>query len=217
MAAPVRPGFGETLPALLRDRFGVAPRTTIAVAAALALALAAGGVAVWLLTRDAQYVHRGDPVFNLVYDDGRLHRADPRPGEYVRLEAERRRVRLAVSVRPLALPPYTGDVGKGVLPLLAERRLEELRERHPDLVLREEARATVNEAPGYQLAYVTGPRGNRTLWQEIFVVPDEERPRGGVVLLLENHREGRLRGAARATVKAAKSAFRSFKFGTERR
>ena len=213
----LRPGFGPTLSALLRDRFGIAPRTTLIAGIALIVVVAIGAYVVFRVTRDTQYVHRSDPVFNLVYDDGELRRSEPRGDEYVRLEADRRRVHLAVTVRPLAVPPYEGEPGKGLLPLVAERRLDELRERFPNVTLREEGRATVNEAPGYQLAYVTGEPGDRTLWQEIFVLPDEEDPRSGAVLLLENNRRGRLRGAARDTVKAAKSAFRSFKFGTERR
>ena len=217
MPALLRPGFGETLPALLRDRFGVAPRTTLLVALAVVVLGGLIALVVVSLSRDTQYVHRGDPVFNLVYDDDRLDRVDPRPGELVRLEARRGRLELAIAVRALRVPAYRGNTGKGILPLVAERRLAELREEFADLQLREEARSTVNRAPGYQLAYRTGPPGERTFWREIFVVPDEESPTLGVTLIFENRRPRSLGAAGKDLVDAAKSAFRSFKFGTERR
>lgn len=216
MPAQLRPGFGPSLPALVHARFGIAPRTTAAVLLAVVVALAAAAVGMWWLNRDPQLVHRGEPVFNLVYDDDALHEAEPRGDELVRLEGRRRRVSVAIDVRPLSLPPFDGDVAKGLLPVHAELYMERLRERYPEFVVREEGRSTVNESPGYQFVYRTGGPGERRYWREILVVPDEEAPRRGVIIRFENDRPRRLGPRERQLVKAAKSAYRSFNFGTER-
>ncbi|HEX2085640.1 MAG TPA: hypothetical protein VHF89_08165 [Solirubrobacteraceae bacterium] len=216
MPASLRSGFGPSLPALLRDRFGIAPRTTLLVAVGAAVLLAGGVLLAVRLSADAQLVHRGEPVFNLLYDDAVLAEKDPRPGELARLEGRRGRVSVAVSVRPLRLPPFRGDVAKGLLPVHAERYMDDLRRRDPTFVIRDEGRSTVNDSPGYQIAYRTGTPGAYTFWREIFVVPDEEAPRSGVVLSFENRRPDRIGAAAREFVDTGKSAFRSFRFGTGR-
>ncbi len=103
-ASPLRPGFGPTLPALLRDRLGIAPRTALLAVLAAAALLAFAIVALWLRARDEQLVHEDPPVFNLVYDGDLLREAEPRRGEYARLEGRRGRVSVAVTVSPLRLP-----------------------------------------------------------------------------------------------------------------
>ena len=216
MPESLRPGFGPSLPALLRDRFGVAPRTTLVVAAVAAVVVAAGVLLAVRAAAEKQLVHHGDPVFNLLYDDGALHEADPRPGELVRLEGRRKRVAVAVVVRPLRLPAYRGDVAKGLLPVQAQLYMDRLRSRDPTFVVRDEGRSTVNDSPGYQMAYRTGTPGHFTFWREIFVVPDEDAPRLGVQLTLENRRPDRIGKRAFDFVLTARSALRSFRFGTGR-
>jgi hypothetical protein len=216
MPDQLRPGFGPTLPALVRGRFGVSPRTTVIALLALVAVLGGGALLAWWLSRDPQLVHRGDPVFNLVYDDGALHEASPRGDELVRLEGRRSRVSVAITVRPLELPAFRGDVAKGLLPIQAERYMDGLRDRDPSFVVREEGRSTVNESPGYQFAYRTGEPGARTYWREIFVVPDEEAPRRGVIIKFENRRPPKIGAPAFELIDAAKSAYRSFNFGTDR-
>ena len=215
MPASLRPGFGPSLPALLHDRFGLARRTaTIVVALGMAGLIAAVLVAV-RLSADPQLVHRSEPVFNLVYGDP-LRSVDPRPGELARLEGRRGRVSIAISVRPLRLPPFRGDVAKGLLPVHAEDYVDALRARDPSFQILEEGRSTVNESPGYLIAYRTGPPRRRTYWREIFVVPDEEAPRGGVIVTFENRRPPKIGEAGAELVNIAKSAYRSFAFGTDR-
>lgn len=217
MPAPLRPAFGPSLPGLVRDRYGVAPRKTAIATAVVLLVLAGGALLTWWVTRDPQLVHRDDPVFNLVYDEDFLHPAEARPGELARLEGRRGRVFVAIDVRPLALEPYDGaDVAKGLLPVQAERYMNKMRRRDPTFQIREEGRSTVNESPGYQFAYSTGAEGERRYWREIFVVPDEERPRGGVIIRFENRRPRRIGERGFALIDAAKSAYRSFTFGTDR-
>ncbi len=215
-ASPLRPGFGPTLPALLRERLPIPPRTLLLAALALAAVVAVGVVVAVLATRDAQLVHDGDPVFNLVYEPDRLAEAEPRAGELARLEGRQGRVSVAVTVRPLRLPPYRGDVAKGLLPIHAQLYLDRLRARDRTFTLREEGRSTVNDAPGYQVAYRTGSGRRLVFRRDIFVVPDEEAPRLGAQLTFENRRPRRMGPAAAALVKAARSALRSFNFGTGR-
>lgn len=216
MPAPLRPGFGPSLPALLHDRFGIARRTAAVGTAVVLAVLTAAGLLAWWVTRDPQLTHRGDPVFNLVYDDGMLEPVEARDGELARLEGRRGRVFVAVDVRPLVLERYDGDVAKGLLPVHAELYVDERRRSDPTFLLREEGRSTVNESPGYQVAYRTGAPGARRYWREIFVVPDEERPRSGVIIRFENRRPARISAPAFELIDAAKSAYRSFNFGTDR-
>jgi hypothetical protein len=168
------------------------------------------------IAAEQQLVHEGDPVFNLLYDDAVLREVEPQGAELVRLEGRRGRVFVAVAVRPLRLPPYRGDVAKGLLPVEAERYMTRLSERDPTFVLRDEGRSTVNDSPGYQFGYRTGTPGAYTFWREIFVVPDEEAPRLGVVLTFENRKPKGIEKPARRFIATAKSAFRSFRFGTDR-
>jgi hypothetical protein len=125
-------------------------------------------------------------------------------------------VSVAITVRPLPVPPFRGDVAKGLLPVLAEQRMDRLRAADPTFVIRDEGRSTVNDSPGYQFAYRTGASGSYTYWREILVVPDEEEPRLGVVLTFENRRPNRIGAGAAEFVATGKSAFRSFRFGTDR-
>lgn len=179
-----------------------------ALLAAAALVAVAAGV---LATREGKehLVVRADPVFNVLYDADRVRRVAERGEEVLRLEARRPGLRLEVTIRPLALEPYDGDVSSGLLPIVADGLRRTLETSVPGFDLVEEGRARVNDAPGYELAY----RGDGDLeGTDVLVVPGPEA-RAGYVLSF------RVRGrpkADRELVKAAKSAFRSFRFGTER-
>lgn len=214
-ASPLRPGFGPTLPALLQDRLRIGSRAaTAVVAGAVALVVLAAAL-VALRGSDEQLVHEGDPVFNLVYDGDWLRPAGPQRGELARLEGRRGRVSVAVTVRPLSVPPFRGDVAKGFLPLHAQLYMDRLRRRDRTFAIRDEGRSTVNDSPGYQIAYRTGSPGRFTYWREVFVLPDQEAPRRGVVLAFRNRRPDRISARAFELVHAARSALRSFTFGTD--
>lgn len=213
----VRPGFGETLPELLVHRRGVPVRPTLTVAAALAVAI----VVVALVLRDPldgkrQVVYRGDPVFNVLYGPG-IHRAKPEPGELVRLQADRGAVHLAVTVRPLRLPAYGGDVS-GVLPIVATRRTRGLARRTPGFDQIAEGKARVNKAPGYQVGFDYGDRRRRGYGLDVLVVPPEmPGVRDGLVIGLRQLRGPRRPPeAGRRLTAAMRSAFRSLKFGADR-
>ena len=50
------------------------------------------------------------------------------------------------------LPAYEGDVG-GILPIVAARELDKLKQRFPDLEPVEEGKARINKAAGYSLSF----------------------------------------------------------------
>lgn len=212
----VRPEFGPTLPALLHERFRIAPWVTLGAVVAI---LAVAGVGVALGTREdptVELVHRAEPAFTLLYSAPVVQRVAPRSGELVRLQARRDGLRLSVTVRPLRLPPYDG-VATGVLPIYAGHHLAGLRRRLAGFELRDEGKARVNDVPGYQLGFRAGDDRRRIHGRDVLLVPDQPGAREGVLLsLLQSNSGGLLDSADLRMIKLVKSAFRSFRFGTER-
>ena len=211
----VLPEYGPTAPALARRHLGprggrrLAVATLLVVGAVVALVAAGSGDGLDTLE------HRSRPVFTLLHPPDQVRRVPPRAGELVRLEAARGPLRTAVTVRRLSLPAYDGSVS-GLLPILAERHAAALARELPGFELRGEGKARVNDAPGYQLRYRAGPPERRTIGFDIFVVP-EDGDREGVLL---RHRQTnparRLGEPGRELAKAARKAFRSFRFGLDR-
>ena len=207
----VLPELRPTLPEAL-ERRGIPSRVTIGIALALLLLL---GVVSFVLTRETtgleQIVRREAPIYNLLYTPGKVRQVDARPGELTRLEASTPGYRAVVSVRPLRLPAYEGNVS-GLLPIFAIRHTFDA----PDaagLELLDEAKARVNDAPGYQV----GLRRGGTTLRRVYVLPEEEQVGGRDGVILEFQETGSARSEdGKAVVKAAKKAFRSFRFGTER-
>ena len=73
----------------------------------------------------------------------------PAAGELLRLE---RQGLDSFVVEPLELPAYKGDVG-GILPIVAARELDALKQRFPELEPVEEGKTRINQAAGYSLAF----------------------------------------------------------------
>ena len=211
----VRPEFGPSLPELISGRFSVS-RRAVAIGGVVALIVLV--LAIRLATddgRDQLTVH-GKPSFNVLYDPGQLHRAAPHPGELMRLEGRRGPVAVDITARRANLPPYSGDVIGGQLPLFTAQYANRLKAALPGFVLGDEGKARLNQAPGYQIAYTSGTPGNRTYWREVFVMPKADQPDRTVVMRMRQTFSGRAGAPARAFVKAAKKAYRSFRFGTGR-
>ena len=211
----VRPELGPTLPALVRARFGVPERVTVAAAVLLVL----GAVALALGFRPGdptrQIVHRGDPVFNVLHDAGEVRRTTPGPGELLRLEARgRRRAPIAFAVRTLRFERGPG-LPTGALALRAERHLDELRRGRPDLVTRALGKARVNDAPGFEVAYRFGPPQRRTYVRDVLVVPEDPRAGDALLLRLAQVARGRLGPRERARALPMREALGSFRYGTE--
>lgn len=219
MPALVKPGLGESLPALLERRRGIPPRTTLLVAAALV----ALGVVVFLVLRDpldgrTQIVHEDAPVFNMLYDADLVRRMDPRPGELERFETRAGDLRLAVTVQEVELPAYRGEI-TGILPVHAERHMADLRERLPGFELTAEGKARVGRSPGYQVVFRYGDAEVPSDGIDVFVFDEEAKPgnRAGVLLTFRHEGGSRPRGGpGHARIRAMRGVFRSFAYGTDR-
>lgn len=220
MAAPaLKPEFGPALPALLRARFGIRPPVTVA---AVLVAVALLGFAMVAVRPGSdpgdQLLHRSAPEFNLLYDGDRIAPVDSWPGELARLEGEGGRQQVTVTVRPLDLPPFRGDVAHALLPAFAAGHIDRLQAAFPGFDLQEEGRARVNDAPGYEVVFEAGMPGRRLYGSDVLLVPVEDDPRGAVVLSLrrEVSGRGRLGERGRELTRAAKRAFRTFRYGLDR-
>ena len=207
----VRPELGPTLPALVRARFGVPERVTVAAAVLLVL----GAVALALGFRPGdptrQIVHRGEPVFNVMHDRGAVRRVAPRPGELLRLEGPGRTV---FTVRPFDVDRGAG-VPTGRLAIRAERHLDELRRARPGFVPTGLGKARVNDAPGFQVAYRFGAAARPTHVNDVLVVPEDPRLGGALLLRTTQTTRGRLGERERARAEPLRETFRSFRYGTE--
>ena len=213
----VLPEYGPTLPAIARRRFGWRERTTIALLVAVGvLALVA-----LLLVRPqvdgvTKYVHHERPVFNVLYDDSALHRVPPHAGELVRFEGRRGRLSVAIAIERLRLPPAAGDIAHGLLPAYASTHIATLRTELPSFKLRDEGRARVNGAPGYEVRFRTGPPQRRTFGNDLMILPSEEAAGDALLVTARRTIAGtRKPGTAEASLDdATAKAYRSFKYGT---
>ncbi|MBA2513410.1 MAG: hypothetical protein H0V26_03645, partial [Solirubrobacterales bacterium] len=153
-----------------------------------------------------------------LYPPGVLRAAEAHSGELMRLEGRRGALTVEVVVRPLELPRYEGDVTHGLLPVYANRFFEAQREQIPELVLVQEGRARVNNGVGYEVDFQAVTPDARTYGRDVLLVPDEpEEGRGFVTLSLRQEKPGGpFTKAERGLANAARKAYRSFRFGTER-
>jgi hypothetical protein len=212
---PPQSDYGPTLPVLLRRRFGVRAGVTRIVALALAAA-AAGALIYSLATGPEQIVYRAGPTFNLQYSSDVLHRVAPQGVELVRLEAEKGTLSASITVSRLRLPPYTGNVTSGLLPVYIADYEQDLGRALVDFQLRDEGSARVNDAQGYQIGFRSGPAGHFTWGRDMMLVPGDEDVTEGVVLRLRQTKAGRVTKADTRVLDDVKKAFRSFNFGTDR-
>jgi hypothetical protein len=212
----VRPQFEPTLPALVRRRFGVRERVTIGLVVGAVVLIAVAALVVRpRVDSVSKLSYDGEPAFNLLYANGALHEADPRSGELARLEGRRGRQSVTITARPLALPPYEGDVAHGLLPVYASAHIESLARELDHFQLLEEHRTRINGAPGYEVRFRSG---QTTFGTDTMLLPDEEDARGAVLLSMRRTVDGKLRLGKRekAFADLASEAFRSFEFGAGR-
>jgi hypothetical protein len=210
----VRPGFGPTLPELLRRRFGIPPRRTTVGAVLAAVVVVAAIVAVRAAKAPTQLTHRGTPTFNLTYDSP-LHEVAPAPGELVRLAAATRRAHWTLSVTALAVPPFRGDIGHALLPILADRQVRQLAGAYPRFGVIDEGRAQIDGLPGYQVGFVA--ENGRLHGRDVMILPADRGVRVGVLVSFRQRDTSRILGPREMGVATAvKKSLRSFAFGTSR-
>lgn len=212
----VQPAYGPTLAGLLRERFGLSPRRSVAVVVGLLVLVALAGTVVAVRDRNTKLVHRGDPfTFNLVITPELRERAE-RGDELLRVAGRRGGVDMQVTVAPLRIPPYGPGTGSAYLPLFAEEYLAERRPGLDGYRLIEEGKQRRDTLPGYMVVYRSGPPGREIIWRDTMLIPDEPGTREGVVLRMRQERVGPVRPAGRKLIAAGRRAFRSFAPGEDR-
>jgi hypothetical protein len=215
----VREEFGPTLPELLAPRMRRLPRA--ARVALVALAVAVTAALVWLVMRptpgQAAIVVRKPIAFNLITTQG-VQRVAPRSGELLRLRAAVGAPQ-TFTVRPLAIPPYRGDV-TAELTFMASGLIDDMQAHVPGFVLRSEGRARINTSPGYQIVYQVQIGGHTGYGRRVLLVPDpgvEAHPRIAADIDLRSARSPAIPNADAVGANGLlKTPLRSFRFGTDR-
>ena len=213
----VREEFGPTLPELVGRRLGVRTRTVwLALAAIAAVAVV---VVAWLALRpdpnQSTVVVREPVTYNLIFPDA-LQRVAPRSGETLRLQSRSGPPQSFV-VHPLRLQPYKGDV-TAALTFMSARLIDEMRGQYQDFVWRGDGRVNINKQPGYQIIFQAHVDGHTTYGRRVLLVakPDPP-PREGVDLTILAARSPSVPNLdSVGATGALKTAYRSFRFGTDR-
>jgi hypothetical protein len=213
----VREEFGPTLPEVVGGRLGVRPRTVWRALAAIGAVAVA--VLAWLALRPTPnqsgvVVH--DPVtYNLIYPDA-LRRAAPHSGETLRLQS-RSGPPQSLVVHTLRLAPYKGDVN-AALTFLSSSLIDQMRGQYQDFVWRGDGRVNINKQPGYQIIFQARVDGRTTYGRRVLLVakPDPP-PREGVDMTILAARSPSVPNLdSVGATGALKTAYRSFRFGTDR-
>lgn len=216
---PVRPEFRPTLPELLGPRMRRLGRAGTVAAGLAALLLVVLLVALGRSGGDGTkvLVVRGPATFNLKYDPARLERGSPRAGDSLLLQtvaSDRDPERF--TVRPITLPPYTGDPA-GAEPIVASGLIREMRRADPGFVLRSEGRTRINQQPGYQIQFQTRLGGRLAYGRRTILFKDEPGVRQGADLTLLSARSPTIPNVdAVGSNGPLKQPYRSFRLGTER-
>ena len=183
------------------------PRVLAAVG--VALVVVAGGAFVLLRGGDVRASYDGRPAFDLSYDPGQLRSVAPRAGELMRLRGDAADgLRFDIAVRRLRVPPYRGDAN-GALPLFADRHIQALRAAAPRLVLRQEGKANIADAPGYAIWFRPAPGAG--LGADTLLVP-RSGARDGLLLSYRQAKPAALTEADQDVIRDVRAAVRSVRF-----
>jgi hypothetical protein len=209
VAPEFRPTLRDEL-ARLRPRWRTPATALLILIAALALLLLLRGSS----QPGTHVVHEGQPAFNLRYT-GPLERVKAGPGELLHLEWRDNGVlRASFVVEPLKLPPFVGDVG-GVFPVVASRDLDALRARFPGLEPVEEGKARVNKVPAYSTTF-RASRKPRLYGRVVLLAEPVSGSRDGFrIVMLATPKGGADKAGDVAARGVLKTAYRTFRFGTE--
>ena len=120
------------------------------------------------------------------------------------------------SVRPITLPPYTGDPA-GVEPIVASGLIRQMRREDPGFVLRSEGRTRINQQPGYQIQFQTRVGGRLAFGRRTMLFADEPGVRQGADITLVSVRSPTIPNVdAVGSNGPLKQPYRSFRLGAER-
>ena len=209
VAPEFRPTLRDELQRL-RPRWRTPVTALLILIAALALLLLLKGSS----QPGTHVVHEGKPAFNLRFTEP-LKRVPPGPGELLHLEwREQGVLRASFVVEPLKLPPFAGDVG-GVFPVVASRDLDALKKRFPDLEPVEEGKARVNQVPAYSMTF-RASRKPRLYGRVVLLAEPVSGSRDGFrIVMLATPKGGADKAGDVAARGVLKTAYRTFRFGTE--
>jgi hypothetical protein len=180
-SVPLKPQYGSTLGKLLEPRW----RTAAPVARAIAIALAAGVLAlvvgIVLTLLDASYSHGGRVPFSFEYKG--LYRTTPDRGGYVKVaRTSDGRLEDSYAVAPLLLGPYEGSV-TGELPLFASGYAQKLAERFPGFRLEGEGKTRISSTlSGYEVLYSAFIGGRMMYGRDVMLLPAQHDVHEGVVI-----------------------------------
>jgi hypothetical protein len=176
-------------------------------------------VGAWLALRPTpgqdSVVVREPIAYNLIYPTA-LHRVAPLAGETLRLRS-RSGPPQSFAVRSLRLAPYEGDV-TAALTGLSSGVIDRMRAQYQDFVWRGDGRVNINKQPGYQILFQARVDGHTTYGRRVMLVatPDPP-PREGVDITILAARSPSVPNLdSVGATGALKTAYRSFRFGTER-
>jgi hypothetical protein len=213
----VREEFGPTLPEVVGRRLGVRPRTVWLTL--VAVGVVAAVVVAWLALRpdpnESTVVVHEPVTYNLIYPDG-LRRVAARSGETLRLQSRSGPPQSFV-VHTLRLAPYKGDVS-AALTFLSSSLIDEMRGQYQGFVWRGDGRVNINKQPGYQIIFQARVDGRTTYGRRVLLVakPDPS-PREGVDVTILAARSPSVPNLdSVGATGALKTAYRSFRFGTDR-
>ena len=182
------------------------------LAVAAGLVVAAAGIVLLLRERDSRASYDGKPAFALDYDPDVLRTVAPRAGELLRLRGDGADgLRVDIAVRRLRLPPYRGDAS-GVLPISADRHLRTLRAATPRLVLRQEGKANIADAPGYEVWFRPRPGDRARLGRDTLLVP-RSGAREGLVVSYRQAKPTPLTETDQDVVRDMREAVQTLRFG----
>lgn len=222
MSTPlVQPRFRPTLSDLLGPHWRALPRALrVAIVAVVAVIAVVAVVGLYAAVRPTAGRHvvvvPGAHAVNFLYVSP-LHRVAPQRGQLVALStpagaSEPQRF----AVRPLTLPPYSGDPG-GALVLYSVKLERYLEAEHPGLIIRDEGRSRINMAPGYQVTFQTREGGRTVFGRDIMIVPDQNGARVGAVLEMISVLSPHVPKADElGSVNPLKLSLRSFRLGSQR-
>jgi hypothetical protein len=184
--------------------------------AALGVVLAL--LAAWVVLRPeddgVELVQRSPIAFNFHYPPV-LKRVAPSGDHFVELERKRDGLFLdSFAVAPLSLPAYRGDAS-GALPAFADREVERLRRRYAEFEWVQEGKTRINEVAGYTISF-RARLGERRLYGRSVLLPEPGTRRGVTLLLLATPAAGVPNAEEVGLHGPVKTAYRSFRFGTEK-